>query len=823
MTSKALLLASCLCALASGAKAQSAPEADATAAVDAGEDIVVTAVARGSDRLSTSVSTSSLSADDLLKATPRSAAELFRQLPGIRSESSGGEGNANIAVRGLPVASGGAKFLQLQEDGLPVLEFGDITFGNADIFIRADLNVARIESVRGGSASTFASNSPGGVINFISHTGEVEGGAVQASAGLDFDEYRIDFRYGGQISENTRFHVGGFYRQGEGPRAAGYQATRGGQLKFNLTREFEGGYVRVYGKYLDDRAIGYLPNPVRVTGSNGSPRYANVPNFSLTGDTLHSRNFTRNITLDGNNNPTTTDIRDGMRPLVKSVGLEAVFDLGGGWEVQERFRFSDISGSFTSPFPGTVDTAANVLASLGGSGATLSYANGPSAGQQITNLSGLNGNGLVAQIVLFDTRLNSLDNVTNDLRLTRDFALGGGELSVTAGWYFSNQTIDTDWLWTSQLMDVVGGGRAALLDITRADGTSVTQGGFYGFGAAFFGNCCRRSYDLEYRTNAPFLAFSWAGGALTLDASFRYDFGRASGSVTGADLGGGRVGLTSFDFDRDGVISEAEARTSILPLGSPAPVDYDYSYLSYSLGANYRVSDSLAVFARYSRGARANADRLTFGPAIAADGSLVDSGAAVDFVRQAEAGVKFRNGRGFANGTLFFARTEEQNFEATTQRFFDREYEAWGVEAEGGFRFGNFLSSGSITFTKARISSDAIDPTVEGNRPRRQAEWVYQFTEQYQTDLFSLGASLIGTSDSFAQDNNALVLPAYAIVNAFFQIRPVDRVQLSINANNLFDRMGITEAEEGSIPASGIVRARSINGRTISAAVRFDF
>jgi outer membrane receptor protein involved in Fe transport len=60
-------------------------------------------------------------------------------------------------------------------------------------------------------------------------------------------------------------------------------------------------------------------------------------------------------------------------------------------------------------------------------------------------------------------------------------------------------------------------------------------------------------------------------------------------------------------------------------------------------------------------------------------------------------------------------------------------------------------------------------------------------------------------------------------VNAFFQIRPVDRVQLSINANNLFDRMGITEAEEGAIPASGIVRARSINGRTISAAVRFDF
>ncbi|WP_366522293.1 hypothetical protein [uncultured Sphingomonas sp.] len=54
---------------------------------------------------------------------------MLRNLPGIRVEASGGEGNANISVRGLPVASGGAKFLQLQEDSLPVLEFGDIIFG----------------------------------------------------------------------------------------------------------------------------------------------------------------------------------------------------------------------------------------------------------------------------------------------------------------------------------------------------------------------------------------------------------------------------------------------------------------------------------------------------------------------------------------------------------------------------------------------------------------------------------------------------------------------------------------------------------------------
>jgi outer membrane receptor protein involved in Fe transport len=89
--------------------------------------------------------------------------------------------------------------------------------------------------------------------------------------------------------------------------------------------------------------------------------------------------------------------------------------------------------------------------------------------------------------------------------------------------------------------------------------------------------------------------------------------------------------------------------------------------------------------------------------------------------------------------------------------------------------------------------------------------------------MFTAGANIVGTTDSYAQDNNLLKLPGFTQVNAFLSIRPVERVQLSLNANNLFDVRGFTEAEEGSIPANGIVRARSINGRTVSASLRFDF
>lgn len=797
--------------------AQIAPD-DAAAQAAPRDDIVVTAVARGANLLSTSVSVSSLGQEEIAKQAPRSAAEIFRNIPGIRSESSGGEGNANIAVRGLPVASGGAKFLQLQEDGLPILEFGDITFGNADIFLRADFNVARVEAVRGGSASTFASNSPGGVINLISKTGETEGGALQASAGLDYSDYRLDFDYGAHVSDTLRFHVGGFYRQGEGPRRAGYDGNRGGQIKLNITKEFTGGYVRFYGKYLDDRAIGYLPNPVLVTGTNSNPVYSNLPGFSINNDTLHSRYFTRNVTLDGNNNLTSDDIRDGQRPIVKSFGFESKFEVADGWQVTERFGYNGTSGRFISNFPAAVDTAANTATSLGDAGARATYFNGPNAGQAV------GADTLLAQIVVFDTKLNSLDNVTNDIRINHDFDVGGGKLDVAAGFYASRQTINTDWTWTSALLEVRGDGNAALVNIANAAGQAVTQDGFYGFGARFFGNCCRRNYDVNYNTNAPFASLTWQGDNLTLDGSLRYDFGRARGSIAGADLGGGRVGVSSFDINGDGVISLPEQQVSVIPLTSPAPVNYNYGYVSYSFGVNYRLAASASIFARYSRGGRANADRLLFGPAVnTTTGALTDPSAAVDFVRQAEGGVKYRSGGIALYATGFYAATEEQNFEATTQRFFNRNYRAFGLELEASYRTGPFSLNAGGTWTDAKITGDVLSPGVVGNTPRRQAAFIYQVTPQYDAKWFTLGANIIGTTDSFTQDSNQLKLPGFAQVNTFVQFRPIERVQLSLNANNLLNTKGFTEAEEAAIPTNGIVRARSINGRTVSAAIKFSF
>jgi hypothetical protein len=59
---------------------------------------------------------------------------------------------------------------------------------------------------------------------------------------------------------------------------------------------------------------------------------------------------------------------------------------------------------------------------------------------------------------------------------------------------------------------VRGGGNAALVNVRDGAGRLVTQDGFYGYSARYFGNCCRRSYDVDYDTNAPFAALSFNTG-----------------------------------------------------------------------------------------------------------------------------------------------------------------------------------------------------------------------------------------------------------------------------------------------------------------------
>jgi outer membrane receptor protein involved in Fe transport len=317
--------------------------------------------------------------------------------------------------------------------------------------------------------------------------------------------------------------------------------------------------------------------------------------------------------------------------------------------------------------------------------------------------------------------------------------------------------------------------------------------------------------------NAPYLQLAADVGAWNFDAGLRRDNGKARGHVAGAVQ-------APFDVNGDGVISAPERSVSLVDRANPSPVNYDYHYNSYSAGANYSVHKDLALFARVSRGGRANADRLPFGTlGPAGQANERDS---VSMVDQYEIGAKLRGPNYGVFVTAFLAKTNEiysASWEALQQ--YNRSYRAPGVEIEASYQRGGFALNGGVTYTAAKISSDEQDPTVVGHRPKRSAKLIYNLAPSYGMGKLRVGASITGTSSSFAQDNNQLVMPGYTVVNPFLHYTISKGLVATLNVNNLFDKLGITESEEGSITegVSNIVRQRSIPGRTVAAGLRYAF
>jgi outer membrane receptor protein involved in Fe transport len=817
----ALLSAGAL-ALANGAVlAQDLADAPETEARQ--QTIVVTGVVKagGQNRLDSSISVSSLDQEDLMKTAPRSTAEIFRALPGIRAESSAGGGNSNIAVRGMPLSTGGAKYVSLQEDGLPILLFGDFDFAPADGFFKVDSTLDRVESVRGGTASTLTTNGPGGIINFISKTGSSEAGSIALSAGLDHDDYRADFEYGGPLTDTLYFHVGGHWQQGGDYRDLGFDAISGGQVRASLTKEFDTGFIRVSSKWLDKADATYMPQAAGLSGNEVSD---SIAGFSATGDSLHSPFIRNGRDIDGDNTVNHYDLADGIRTQIKSLGAHANFDMGGGINLDARARYQDISGYFNSPFTHFVGDADAMLASPYG-GAAASFFNGPNAGNPVTSESLIvaTGNPYISEVSYLNTDLDDMSNFASEVRASKTLVFEGSALDMTAGYFFMTQKFAQDWHWNRFLTSTDT--HAVLIDVE-----SFTDNGILGYNQGFGWTGTNRNYDLEYQARAPFVAASWAlDNGLTIDGSVRFDTIEQTGTRT--EGAGG-----AFDIDGDGIIDAPEMMVS-LNTGQGGIANFEVDHTSFTIGANYLISNTLSVFGRYSDGAAFNGERQLFN-SLNAGGGLVPGGEETyeDETQQFEAGVKWQEASETVPGrldlyvTYFNAETKEDNYEITTMTALGNTYLSQGIETELNYSYGGFDLSGSMTFTDAEIDTSDTSPANIGNTPRRQADWIWSLTPSYTIDgLGRIGVNFTGTTDTYVDDDNIYVMPGATVTNFFADWDIFDRATLSIGVNNMFDEVLFTEAENGRVfdtdgnGTPDVIVARSINGTSATATLRYRF
>ncbi len=784
------------------------------------ETIIVTGSVKGTTKLKSTLSVTTVSQERAESFVPQGTVDILRSIPGIRAESTGGDSNGNITVRGVPLGGGGSRFLQLHEDGLPVLQFGDIIVGNADNYYTYDQTVNVVEAIKGGTAATLASNSPSGVINFVSKTGESEEGTLIYRTGLDFDQDRVDFAYGTPLGDDWAIHVGGFYRVGEGVRETDFNAEEGGQIKLSVSRFFDNGKVRLYYKNLDDQTASILPMPVQLNNQaipGLDPREAsNIP-----------VGLTNNKTTDGSGGIRESSIRDGNSVKSSVIGGELQFDLSDDLTVTEKFRVAKNSGKFFGAFSAGVGSATSP-SSIGvpnTDGLTLGYANGIGGNTPLsqTELQNLNGNGLIQDIRTFDNDINSLDNFTNDLSLTKSFEALAGYTSVTAGYYIATQEADIDWFWQSHIADVQNVPR--LMDLYDADGNAVTANGQIAFGAPQWGNCCTRDTYFDSSIDAYYFAVdSEITDSLSISASIRRDNGELTGSWFQATP-------SAIDVDNDGEISFAEMSTETFTQQSFSEpnktlFNYDWSYTSYALGFNYVINNGLAVFGNYSDGARAS-----FGDRLADAGFIVQGqaqpGSVVNDLRMLEAGVKYQGDMFGIFATAFNVETNDANSESARglenpARI--REFESSGLEIETTANIGNFNFFGGFTYTDAEIK-DANDPGVVGKTPRRQPDLVYSGTASYAIDVHTIGLSFFGRTDSYVSDDNTNKLDGYFTVNAFATYMITDDLAFRLAVNNLTNEIGLTEAEGGfqTVNNMDIIRARSILGRSTSLELRYNF
>jgi outer membrane receptor protein involved in Fe transport len=708
------------------------------------DEVVVTASPTGRTKMKSSDSVTSMGEEAIARTGATNVADILRAVPGIRAEASGGDGNANVVARGIPMSAGGGRYVQFQEDGLPVLMFGDIEFATPDMFMRTDYMTDRVEVVRGGSASTLTSNAPGAIMNFITKNSRDAGNSVGYTTGIGNRLNRVDFAFTNALSEDTHINFGGFQRQSDGgPGSANYTAADGGQIRGAITKTLDqGGYVRATFKSLDDRSPSLMPVPVTI-GANG--QITKMAGFDprKTSVAMVGGGFTRDTTMDKNGNLVTSNPQDGTKSTSHAFGLEGKFNLSDGWSIEERFRKSSNSGQFNGPL-------------------------------------GLNLGATDIRNVQLSTSNDNVDATFNDIKALKSFELNGGKSVFTGGLFTGTQRLAQTWGFNQYM-------------VNAADIGNYTTQKLNANGSTLYDN--PRTYDVTYTQTAPYAVLNWDKDQLNLDASVRNNSFTASGATY-----------------RPYTDSAGNYNTTGWNPASKDTVNYRMNKNAYSLGANYTINRDLSVYSRISDGHAMPNERNMYG----APGALNGHAPGLNQVKQQEAGVKYRDGNFNMFATYFQAQTDESNYEVTTNTSTVNSYESKGVELEVGYKSGGFRLGGGVTLTDAKIVKSNTQANV-GHRPKNQAPVMYQFTPSYSFGQTEVGVAVIGTTDSYYGEDNAVKMPGYTLTNLFVNYKIDKKATANFSVANLFDKDAYTEGNVGA----GFIR--SIPGRTARASIRYEF
>ena len=790
------------------------------------ETVVVTgsAISSGVKKLEASYNIVTANEDEIRNSNPKSTADLLKISPGMWPESSGGQTGANIEIAGFP-GGGDAPYFTTQLMGSPLYGMPTLSFFETSSIFRIDDTVRSVEILQGGPSVVFAGAQIGATANYLLKTGTDE---PSGSLGLTYGDegmYRADGFYGFKISDGWYGSVGGFYRTSDGVRDSQFKADEGGQLTATLKRESDAGDLILYARYLDDKNQFITPIPVVQTGTD---QFHGFPGFDPL-DSTYNGNALRHVRLEGAPEGTrSADLADGRGAQMVFLGANYDVDFDNGWSISDKFLFNsgdvDTNALFSGSNPALLfDELYTVPTNLGGlqlplNSATATFARG---GGTVANDQQVISQG-------WWSIKKDLEQYNNDLRVSRELFQDN---TLTVGLYTVYYTMEDKWvLGNHMLMTNEPNARPIAVTYVPADGLvhrRTDPQGFLdlgGFNIAHSGHAFNK---------ALYLSDSWRVDKWLLDASVRYENQEATSRL---------CHLANIPLDADPL---TEWNNSVPQCDGTLQIeDYDANFTSWTVGANYSFTDSMAAYGRVNRGGHF----LDFDNGIR---TAHDQGGRFDpiqVVRNYEVGFKFENDLVYADISAYYRDFTGLSYQQTTpngaptgQRLF------YGSESKGAnfigwinafdhFRFrviANYLDGeytdfdACFPFTNV-VTGNGCAP-IEGQQLQRQPKVRYMLTPSYTLPLpwgdLEAYVSYTHVGDRTQDQAGLQQLGSYETWDFGLAATVGENWLFTLRGTNVSDELGLTESNSRifgvAAGAGGVLLARPIEGKEINFQAKY--
>ncbi|GAA4965252.1 TonB-dependent receptor [Algibacter aquimarinus] len=783
------------------------------------QTVVVTGTFDPRTQLESTTAISILRQKDIKQTYPQGTAGLLQNVPGTFTDASAGEVYTRVYTRGISASAEddmGWYYVSLQEDGLPV-SLIQHSYYSPDLFHRVDLTTKKLEAIRGGSAAITSLNAPGGIYNFISHdVSNKFGGELQLSAGAQGGNnalYRVDTNIGGPLGNNWYFNAGGHYRKDDGARDNEFTFSDGGQFKFNVIKNTNKGYFKLYGKLLDDKTNRYTG----VAATNwDNPKAAFGQDFNSTSLLMPSFNGSipdgRNLNMSNSFNPA-----QGVHAKDLAFGLDFNHDLGNRLTLKNNFKFSAKNANWQTSISNAFVSLNNPLAYF------ISGADFP-----------------VGQVVFKDARSGNevarLDNSGilsgNPAQYLTAGSLPNDAIMGTSAWYkdmsadewmneftlqkkWDNHDFSTGFVAAHSSTSLFTQGSFAyvtyepnprMLQVTLENpGQPVLslsdENGLSNYGGLFYVNA-----NAKVNQIAAFANDHWkVSDKIHLDLGLRFENVAHNGSKDRFAPAGSPGGI-------DGDITTAYDKSVNAPTGETDDFKYNYTYLSYSAGINYKFNDNAALFSRFSKGNKAPELNYYFNNF---SNVPINQKGEIQKILQAELGIKLDSERASFTGTAFWSQLKNigiANFEFdgddnsifyTPIQF--NTSETIGFEWESIYKPFDYLAfkfNGVIQNPKALEwniydaagSVDTSDDSIidySGNILPFNPKLMFNLSTEFEKDKISAFLKWQYMGNRQGNVANGFELAAYSIFNLGTGYKISNHLSANILVTNLFNSEGL--------------------------------